>query len=149
MAWQWTGGGLVPGSGAAPAVRVRPARDPRLGLRALLAPGPFKGSLTAGEAAEAMRRGVQKASRRLGAPVLADVCPVSDGGGGFVRAMVRATGGELRETEVWGPAGERVVAEWGVLSRQGPESGGRAGRVGRRGTRWNRRWTCRRDRSVA
>jgi len=122
MSWTWTGGGIVPGTGAAPAVRVRSARDPGFGLRALIAPGPFKGSLTAGAAAEAMRRGVQRASRRLGAPVLVDVCPVSDGGGGFVRAMVRATGGELRETEVWGPVGERALAEWGVLSRQGPES---------------------------
>ncbi len=112
---------LVRGSAAAPKVRVRAGRDGRPYLRVLIAPGAFKGSLSADEAAEAMRRGVEKASRRMGAALFTDVCPVADGGEGFVRALVRATGGEFRASRVTGPLGEPVEAEWGVLSRQAPE----------------------------
>ncbi len=111
---------IVRGRGAAPTVRVRPAGEGRHYLRVLIAPGAFKESLTAEEAAEAMRRGVQKASRRLAAPIFTDLCPVADGGEGFVRALVSATGGELREDEATGPLGEPTRAIWGVLSRQAP-----------------------------
>ncbi len=113
--------GLVRGRGAAPTVRVRPGRDGRHFLRVLIAPGAFKESLTADAAAAAMQRGVQNAARRLGAAIFTDLCPVADGGDGFVRALVGATGGELRQDSVTGPLGEPVTAEWGVLSGQAPE----------------------------
>lgn len=112
---------LTRASGAAPSVRVRHGRDGRHFLRVLIAPGAFKESLSAHEAAEAMRRGVDKAARRLGAAIFTDMCPVADGGDGFVRALVGATGGEFRTSSVTGPLGDPVEAEWGVLSRQAPE----------------------------
>jgi len=124
--------GIVRGRGAAPTVRVRPGREGRHFLRVLIAPGAFKESLTAEQAAEAMRLGVQDAARRLAAPLLTDVCPVADGGEGFVRAMVRATGGSGRTSTVTGPTGEPVEASWGVLSRQAPErADGAVGRTAR------------------
>jgi len=113
---------LTRGSPAAPAIRVRPGRDGRHYLRVLIAPGAFKGSLTAEEAAQAMNRGVQKAARRLGAAIFTDLCPVADGGDGFVRALVGATGGEMRTSRVAGPLGDPVDAEWGVLSKQAPDT---------------------------
>ena len=112
---------LARGPGATPTVRVRPGRDGRHFLRVLIAPGAFKESLTADAAAAAMQRGVQNAARRLGAAIFTDLCPVADGGDGFVRALVGATGGELRTDRVTGPLGEPVDAEWGVLSGQAPE----------------------------
>ena len=113
---------IVRGSAAVPTVRVRPGRDGRPYLRVLIAPGAFKETLTAEEAAEAMRRGVESAARRLGATLFTDVCPVADGGEGFVKALVRASRGQARTTTVTGPLGEPVVAAWGVLAGQAPDS---------------------------
>lgn len=80
-------------------------------MKIILAPDSFKESLTAVEAAEAMARGVQAA--RPDAQV--DHCPIADGGDGTVDALVAATGGTRHLTEVSGPLGEPVEAEWGML----------------------------------
>src|SRR5258706_12245941 len=44
--------------------------------------------------------------------------PVADGGEGTVRALVAATGGELRRATVSGPLGEPIAAEYGVLGQR-------------------------------
>jgi glycerate kinase len=76
----------------------------------LLAPDSFKGSLTAAEAAEAMRRGALEALP--GAKVL--LHPVSDGGEGLLQVLLSPLGGQKVETEVSGPLpGRRVRAHWG------------------------------------
>jgi glycerate kinase len=41
--------------------------------------------------------------------------PIADGGEGTVEALVTATGGELRQAEVTGPLGEKLMAQWGIL----------------------------------
>jgi glycerate kinase len=41
--------------------------------------------------------------------------PIADGGEGTVEALVTATTGVLRETEVTGPRGEKLKAAWGIL----------------------------------
>jgi len=46
--------------------------------------------------------------------------PSPDGGEGFTRALVAATGGEVRPIGVTGPTGQRVQAHYGFLG--GPES---------------------------
>jgi glycerate kinase len=79
-------------------------------VRVLVAPDKFKGSLSAFEAAEAMARGALRAGA-----VDVDVCPLSDGGEGFVRVALAAAGGERRTARVMGPAGSLVDATWGVL----------------------------------
>lgn len=78
-------------------------------MRVLVAPDKFKGSLTAVEAAEAIRRGVLAA--RPDAQVV--MLPVADGGDGTVDAVV-AAGFERRAVQVAGPTGEPVRASFAV-----------------------------------
>lgn len=81
-------------------------------MRFLLAPDKFKGTLSATAAVEAMAAGVRDALP----DAQIDRCPMSDGGEGFVDAMLAATGGERRFTRVTGPLPEmKVDAAWGVL----------------------------------
>jgi glycerate kinase len=81
-------------------------------MRVICAPDKFKGSLTAQQAAEAMERGV----RRVCPEASVDLCPIADGGEGTVEALVAATAGEVRTSEVAGPLpDQRVRARWGML----------------------------------
>ncbi|HEX4334922.1 MAG TPA: glycerate kinase [Polyangiaceae bacterium] len=77
-------------------------------MRILIAPDSFKGSLTAEQAADAMRRGVVRAF-----PVADVEClPLSDGGDGMARVLVAARGGATHAVDVTGPLGAPVRAEW-------------------------------------
>ena len=80
-------------------------------MRFVVAPDSYKGSVSALGVAEAMERGILRVFPS------ADVCkvPIADGGEGTVEALVTATGGLRRYTEVCGPVGERISALWGVL----------------------------------
>jgi glycerate kinase len=73
----------------------------------LIAPDKFKGSLSASEAAEAMRLGVRAALP----DAEVDMLPIADGGEGTGDVVVRL-GGVRREVEVHGPLGDRVRASW-------------------------------------
>jgi len=80
-------------------------------LKVVIAPDSYKGCLSALEVAKAMERGVlsvfpQAEVRKI---------PIADGGEGTVEALVAATNGQLRQTEVSGPLGNRIMAQWGVL----------------------------------
>ena len=78
-------------------------------MRVVVAPDKFKGSLTAAEAATAMRLGVLDV-----APDAAVECvPVADGGEGTVDAFVTA-GAVIREVAVHGPLGDPVRARLAV-----------------------------------
>ncbi|MBM4039254.1 MAG: glycerate kinase [Planctomycetes bacterium] len=80
-------------------------------MKIVIAPDSFKECLAAEEVAEAMARGVRGAL-----PEAEVVCvPMADGGEGTVRALVAATGGELRRARVTGPLGEPVEAEFGLF----------------------------------
>jgi len=79
--------------------------------RWLVAPQEFKGTLTAGEAAEAMARGV----RQVSADVVLDIAPLADGGPGTVDALLAGTRGERRVCRVHGPLGHPVDASWALL----------------------------------
>ena len=80
-------------------------------MKIIIAPQAFKGSLQAHEAAQAMGEGVKAADPDIQAVLL----PIADGGSGTVRAMVEAASGKLVTTEVHGPLGEKVAANWGML----------------------------------
>jgi glycerate kinase len=80
-------------------------------MRIVVAPQEYKGTLTAEEAAAAIADGVRRAIPECDI----DEIPLADGGPGTVRAMVRATGGEFRTTNVRGPMSWKVDAEWGLL----------------------------------
>jgi glycerate kinase len=84
--------------------------------RILVAPDSFKGSLGAGEVADAMARGV----RRVLPGATVAVHPVSDGGEGLIDALVPALRGDIEVTEVDGPlAGQRIRARWGFVRASG------------------------------
>src|SRR5258708_22514466 len=85
-------------------------------MKIVVAPQALKGSVDAGQAGEAIAAGVRAVQPEAEVVVI----PVADGGEGTVRALVAATGGELRRTRVTGPLGEPVEAEWGLLG-QGTE----------------------------
>jgi glycerate kinase len=76
---------------------------------AIAAPDKFRGSLSAGEAADAMGSGLEAAgfeARRV---------PLADGGEGTLDALVAARGGSVRVATVTGPLGDRVDAQWALL----------------------------------
>lgn len=80
-------------------------------LTVLVAPSGFKESLDAREVADEIAAGVLEAC-----PDAAVIkAPLVDGGEGFTRAVVEATGGELRPVRVTGPVGQAVDAWVGLL----------------------------------
>ena len=80
-------------------------------MKVVIAPDSYKGCLSALEVAKAMERGV------LSVFTSAEVrkIPIADGGEGTVAALVTATNGQLRQTEVTDPLGNKIIAHWGVL----------------------------------
>lgn len=84
------------------------------GMRIVLAPDSFKGSMSAMEACGALREGAARAAR--GAEFV--VVPMADGGEGTTEALVAATGGELRSVEATGPLPSdraRVIGQVGLI----------------------------------
>src|SRR5881296_1849351 len=70
-------------------------------MRIVIAPNAFKGSLSAFQAAEAIRDVV--------------LVPIAEGGDGTVDALVAATDGERRTLRVRGPLMDPVQADYGVI----------------------------------
>lgn len=79
-------------------------------MRIIVAPGAFKNSLTAGDAAAAIARGLEQS----GLDADLTMAPIADGGNGTLDAML-ARGGERRSMRVSGPLGAPLEAEWGLL----------------------------------
>lgn len=79
-------------------------------MRIIVAPGAFKNSLTAQEAAAAIARGLE----RSGLNADLTLAPVADGGNGTLDAML-AGGGQRFTLTVAGPLGAPVEADWGLL----------------------------------
>jgi len=80
-------------------------------VRTLIAPDKFKGSLTAGEVADALAAGLRSATGSTGAAgaVRCELLPLADGGDGSVDAAV-ASGFARRSHTVAGPTGQHVPA---------------------------------------
>ncbi|MGB4876890.1 MAG: glycerate kinase, partial [Candidatus Competibacter sp.] len=80
-------------------------------MRVVVAPDSYKGSVSAVAVAQAMERGIRQVFPT------AQVCkiPIADGGEGTVEALITATNGQLRQTQVTGPLGDPVTAQWGIL----------------------------------
>jgi glycerate kinase len=81
-----------------------------VGLRYLVAPDKFKGTLSAVEAAAAMSRGIRQADPEATIVEL----PFADGGEGTIDAIVHA-GGARQVSTVTGPLGGSVDAMWAIL----------------------------------
>lgn len=87
-------------------------------LTILIAPSGFKECLDADAVGDHIATGVLRA-----APEAVIIkAPLVDGGEGFTRALVRATGGELREVLVTGPVGDPVSSHFGLLGTDGPRT---------------------------
>src|SRR5215467_6437882 len=80
-------------------------------MHILVAPQEFKGTLTAVQAASAMRDALAGV---LGSAEL-DVAPLSDGGPGFVDALLNAARGQAWQSLVEDPLGRPVTARWGTI----------------------------------
>ena len=80
-------------------------------MKILLCPDSYKGSLSAIQVTEAMETGIRRVFQDAEIVRL----PIADGGEGTVEALVMATEGEFRETEVCDPIGEPRLARWGIL----------------------------------
>ncbi|RAM51943.1 MAG: glycerate kinase [Hapalosiphonaceae cyanobacterium JJU2] len=80
-------------------------------LRILIAPSGFKESLDAEQVADCIATGILR--------VLPDViirkAPLVDGGEGFTKTLVAATGGTLHYLDVTGPIGQKVQSYFGFL----------------------------------
>jgi len=80
-----------------------------LGVRILIAPDKFAGTMSAGEAADAVAAGWLRA--RPGDT--AETLPLADGGPGFVEVLARAKpGAELRTVDVYDPLGRPTQADY-------------------------------------
>lgn len=77
----------------------------------VIAPNPFKGTLTAREAAEAIALGVL--DWHPGAEIRC--LPLADGGEGTLDALLGTGSGQRRTTIVQGPLGAPVEAVWGLI----------------------------------
>lgn len=86
------------------------ARAPK-SVRALIAPDKFKGSLTAGEVADALAAGLRSATGVTGTAgtIHCELLPLADGGDGSVDAAV-ASGFARRNYTLSGPTGQPVQA---------------------------------------
>lgn len=85
------------------------------GVRVLIAPDSFTGTLSATQAVEAISAGWLRASP-------ADVIhrsPLSDGGPGFVSVMYAGLGGQVHPVTVAGPLGAPTVGEILIVDRYG------------------------------
>ncbi|WP_144551945.1 glycerate kinase [Bacillus sp. X1(2014)] len=80
-------------------------------MKFVLAPDSFKESMTAKKAALAMEKGVKAVFPNAECVIV----PMADGGEGTVDSLVSMTNGEIIKTDVIGPLGEKVIAEYGLL----------------------------------
>ncbi|MBC2710408.1 MAG: glycerate kinase [Desulfosarcina sp.] len=81
-------------------------------MRIVVAPNAFKGSLSAMEAAEAMKKGILSAIPQCDVTCV----PVADGGDGLTEVMLGGLGGKRIETTVSGPRMEPLSAPFCMVS---------------------------------
>lgn len=79
-------------------------------MKFVLAPDSFKESMTAKKAALAMEKGIKTVFPDAECVIV----PMADGGEGTVESLVSTLNGEMIKTEVIGPLGEKVIAEYGL-----------------------------------
>jgi len=84
-------------------------------MRVLIVPDKFKGTLTAGRAAEAIARGWQRARRQDKVRLV----PMSDGGDGFGEVMGRLLAAEPKKARTSDAAGRPCTARWWWHAKSG------------------------------
>ena len=81
-------------------------------MKVVIAIDSFKGSLSTNEASSAVASGIRKVYENAEIITL----PLADGGEGTVNAIVQGTHSCLHKVSVCGPLGEKVDAEYGIMS---------------------------------
>src|SRR5581483_9365506 len=84
------------------------------GMRVLVAPDKFRGTLSAAEAARAIAAGW----RRVRPSDRVEEVPMADGGEGTLDALLSVLGGERRRVRVRGPLGDPVDAAFGLTAER-------------------------------
>ncbi|GAA0727346.1 glycerate kinase [Clostridium malenominatum] len=79
-------------------------------MKFIIAPDSFKESMTAKEAGEAIKRGLQKIFK----DDEYEVVPMGDGGEGTLQSLVDATRGKLEYLDAVGPLGEKIKGHYGI-----------------------------------
>jgi len=82
-------------------------------LKIVVAPSGFKECLSAEDAAGAIEKGISRVCKD--AEIVS--IPLVDGGEGFTKTLVCATGGELLDAEVTNAVGEKTNAQFGILGK--------------------------------
>jgi glycerate kinase len=82
-------------------------------MKILCAPDSFKGSISASDAAIAMREGILRACPNASV----DCCPIADGGEGTARILTKTLGGSFSPVTVRGPLGDPVSATFGTVAQ--------------------------------
>ncbi|MGI9023269.1 MAG: glycerate kinase [Acidimicrobiales bacterium] len=85
------------------------------GIKVVIAPSAFKGSMSARDVAESLADGV----RRVWPKAQVELLPLSDGGDEWVQSMVSAADGSFVDVQVRGPLDEPVAAQYGVIEADG------------------------------
>ncbi len=80
-------------------------------MKIVIATDSFKGSVYAPDASRAMAGGI----RRVLPDADIDIVPVADGGDGTLETLVEISDGRIETSEVTGPIGARVSAQWGAM----------------------------------
>ena len=79
----------------------------------VIAPDSFKESLTAKEAAKAIKEGLSKAIKNCSFEII----PMADGGEGTSEVIAEANNGEMNEVDVKGPLGNKVKGKFGYIEK--------------------------------
>ncbi len=80
-------------------------------MKIVVAPQAFKGSVSALDAARAIRTGIL----RVVPDAEVALVPVADGGDGTLETLVEGSGGAVRDAVVTGPLGKPLKSQWGAM----------------------------------
>lgn len=85
------------------------------GIRMLIAPDKFKGSMDAQRVCTI----IKNAARQYLPGCSVRTLPIADGGDGTAETLTRAFNGNMRSVNVTAPDGRKIAAEYGVLTSFG------------------------------
>ena len=81
-------------------------------MKVIVAPDSFKGNMSAPEVCSIIEKGILRADKNA---VIYKI-PLADGGEGTARIITQAVGGRLIKTNVTGPLGKIIDAEFGLIN---------------------------------
>lgn len=85
-----------------------------MSIKFVIAPDSFKESMDSFQAAEAMRRGIEK----VFCDAEFEMIPMADGGEGTLKVIVNAQRGQFRKMEVTGPLGDKIECSYGYIAKE-------------------------------